>query len=472
MKVSSVRLGHANNSSSTHSILLYSTAPPIRSGEGFEFGWDWFHLRGEADKLKYLAALLYSSISNNMSSEHALIVIKELTGIDLREAKDEHSESGFRAYVDHQSVLSFPVEFGREARHGGVKYNHQFMKEFVDYVAKNPHVTIRGGNDNTGPEGVPAFDGRPSKINRMPSDGARPPIARKDGDWWILYNPDTGAKVRLSFVDDTAEYLRATRPELVDIKITDYCPYDCSFCYQSSTKEGKHAPKSYIDDLAYSMAQAEVFEVALGGGETTAHPQFPDILRTFAKSWGITPNFTTFNMDWAKKKEIAEAVREHCRSFAVSSPTQVKALKAWNRVQGHGGVEGTLQIPMGCYSKAVVTKAIKEAQELHVPVTLLGFKHFGRGETFQVKDYSWVLDLFVDSKPYARFGADTLFVEQFGPKLKELGVSEKLMVGKEGQFSCYIDAVNKVMGASSYTKDLHPVNEKRDKLFSHFPYAA
>ena len=55
MHISSVRLGHANNSSSTHSILLNSKSAPRASGSGeFEFGWDWFHIKDQDGKARYL----------------------------------------------------------------------------------------------------------------------------------------------------------------------------------------------------------------------------------------------------------------------------------------------------------------------------------------------------------------------------------------------------------------------------------
>jgi len=484
MHISSVRLGHANNSSSTHSILLNSKSRARASESGdFQYGWDWFHLTTKDDKEKYLSALIFSTLSREMAGEHAAVVAQSLTGKNPMDRREGEKDDLY-AYVDHQSVNAFPLEFGRE------QYDARFMKEFVDHIANTPEITIKGGNDNSSEDGSDEYDekegefrkcapkreivnGTPSLLNDLPRDcGKIKLFSRKDGDWWILYNKDSGAKIRVSFAKRPAPYGRASKPELVDVKITDYCPYGCKFCYQDSTEKGKHAKLDAIQSIAYACHSAKVFEVALGGGETTQHPDFKRVLEAFS-CMGVTPNFTTFNMTWTEDDEKRKAVQKYCRSFAVSSLHEVKRLAFWNDECYRGarkGPQGTLQIPLGCYDEKSIRKALDAAAALHLPVTLLGFKDHGRGESFRAKDYAWIIDVMSDADRWGAFGADSVFVEQFKEVLKERGVSEKLMVNREGAYSCYVDAVALKGGASSYTKDLHPVDAS--KPFEKFPYAS
>lgn len=473
MKISSIRLGHANNSSSTHSILINSNYGRKDSDSGdFQYGWDWFHLKTKEEKSKYLATLLYNALTDGMSEEHAGIIAKELTGHNPKEAAPD----GY-AYVDHQSVICFPRKYATEHP------NHDFLKEFVAYVRDNPKITIRGGNDNSDDPGNCVCDdkgprdwsprgdevGKSHVLNQVPRDARGVPLyARKDGEWWILYNADGGAKIRLSFNDRAAAYLAASTPELVDLKITDHCPYGCEFCYQSSTVKGKHADFGKIKDLLWQMKEAQVFEVALGGGETTMHPEFEKILEHSAQI-GITPNFTTFNMAWAKEKSKREAVKKWCKSFAMSSIKDIGELRKWNDKRHDEGLpEGTLQIPLGCYPETEIREAIKQAKKTYVPITFLGYKHFGRGEGFAEKPSDWIVEAVAGKDGLHQFGADSVFIEQYGKTLETMGVSPKLMVNREGAFSCYIDAVTMTMGASSYTKELHPVEDR--KVFKQFPY--
>lgn len=472
MKISSVRLGHANNSSSTHSILLNSSLGHSVADD-FQYGWDWFHLKTVEEKSKYLATLVYSSLQEGMSNDHAGIIAKELTGHNPKEEAHE----GY-AYVDHQSVICFPRKFGEN------HFHHGFLKDFVAYVRDNPKISIRGGNDNSDDPVENAGQGDGPRewspravtigdrhlVNELPRDSRNVPIvARKDGDWWVLYNSAGGAKIRMSFNDAAKEYLAASRPELVDLKITNYCPHGCEFCYQSSTVKGLHADMKTIESIVWRMKEAEVFEVALGGGETTLHPEFEKILE-FIAGCGITPNFTTFNMAWAKDEKKASAVMKWCRSFAVSSLDDVQAIVKWNKgvYGGVGGPKATLQIPLGCYPEEKIREAVRVAKEHYLDVTFLGYKHFGRGETFAEKPSDWILDCVTGSDGLRQFGADSVFIEQYGERLKERGVSPKLMVNREGAFSCYIDAVAMKMGASSYTKELHPLNDR--EMFGQFPY--
>lgn len=472
MRIQSIRLGHANNSSSTHSILLNATGTPVASGSGdFQYGWDWFHLVTKNDKSKYLAALVYSALARDMSDEHAQIIAKELTGADIVGHLAGKGEDSMGAYVDHQSVPIFPIEYGSNAFDDKGKIDAQFMREFVEYVRNNSKVTIGGGNDNTESWERNLFGGTPI-FGELPRDGRELLISRKDGDWWILYNKGSGAKIRISFKDDAKPFAASSTPELVDVKITDYCPMGCKFCHQSSTRDGKHADLKKIERLAYDLNRAKVFEVALGGGETTTHPDFPSILKIF-NDHAITPNFTTFNMNWRKNEKIADAVKKYCRSFAVSYPNDVRGIALWNDdLDNRNAPRGVLQIPLGCYDEATTKRALKDAINYGVNVTFLGYKHYGRGERFQGHDYGWVVDWIMEQgkeRRFLRFGADSLFVQQFGEVFKTHGVSELLMVNAEGAYSCYIDAVEGKMGASSYTKELHELPQ--NDVFKNFPYA-
>jgi len=465
MHISSVRLGHANNSSSTHSILLNSKSAPRRSESGeFQFGWDWFHIKDREGKARYLSALIYSTLSREMADEHACVVAGSLTGINpMTDAIERLDGAGI--YVDHQSVNAFPLSFGEQ------KYDSEFMKEFVKYIMDNPAITIRGGNDNTEQGEDGGVQGEEHILNTLPRDCGKVPLfSRKDGQWWVLYNRESGAKVRISFAKSPAPYLKSAKPELVDVKITNFCAYGCKFCYMDSDEKGKHASKETLQKIAWACREAKVFEVALGGGETTEHPQFVEVLGMFHMN-GITPNFTTFNVArWAEKKEMRKAVEKHCGSFAVSSPGELKSIARWNDDHAQKGPKATFQLPLGCYDEKATRKALEAAALLNIPITLLGFKDHGRGKTFDVKDYGWVADFVSDLDKWKSFGADTVFVEQFGETLKARGVSEKLMVAREGAYSCFIDAVEMKMGASSYITDLHPVDEKA--VFGRFPYAA
>ena len=258
---------------------------------------------------------------------------------------------------------------------------------------------------------------------------------------------------------------------MVDLKLTNRCRQHCDFCYQDSKINGEEAKYDDIFQIVYALQKAKVFEVALGGGEPTGHPDFDRILQDI-RSYGLSPNFSTGHTEWMHDEKIRAAVMENCGSFAVSDPYCIDGIIAWNETAGREHrrrvPKATLQLALGCHSEEEIKKALQAAQMFSIPVTLLGYKKFGRAANRPPIPYGWILDEITRGEHF-HFGADSVFVEEFGEELKKRGVSEKLMVNQEGAHSCYIDVVGQVMGPSSFTKDLHPIDHM--DIFGKFPYA-
>lgn len=59
----------------------------------------------------------------------------------------------------------------------------------------------------------------------------------------VFFDRRNGTKLRFAI----GKYEKASKPELVDIKISDYCSYGCSWCYQGSTTLGQHSTPENVD---------------------------------------------------------------------------------------------------------------------------------------------------------------------------------------------------------------------------------
>lgn len=126
-----------------------------------------------------------------------------------------------------------------------------------------------------------------------------------------------GKTIRVA-IDPTKDITELTYPEFYDVKITDHCEGNCPYCYMDSTHEGKHVLDAVdkVKDYFGSMSENnKPFQVALGGGEPTKHPQFIEILKTFY-DLGITPNYTTNGMN--VNYDIVRAARTYCNGVAIS----------------------------------------------------------------------------------------------------------------------------------------------------------
>lgn len=428
MKIFNVRYGFATNSSSSHSLVFVpnNMKDVVEYSKG-SFGWEWFFLTKKEDKLRYLAV----RNQNNFPADFLESVL------------------GFKpdgnSYIDHDS-------------HHVLRECHDFeeLLEEIEFLS-NPKIGILGGNDN---------DDTPKQFKNLkefPINDFLNGKYRKDGDVFVVFNSENGTKVRFSYNPDITTYNRSSAPELVDVKITDYCAMDCDYCYQGSTREGKHASLSDIKSIIDSLAEQQVFEIALGGGETTDHPDFIEIVE-YAKEKGIVPNFTTRNTKWAKNEESVNRIISSIGKFAISVDSLNQLKKYYDTFKdiyvNYINVSDYMnaQIVMGVIEKEEFRNILKFCIEHYIPLTLLGYKTTGRGNNVIPIDYSWWLDVIneeLEGEDYSEplIGVDTEIIRLFRQKLIDNNIPEIFFTSIEGAFSCYIDAVEMKISKSSYEEN-------------------
>lgn len=438
MRIHNVRLGLATNSSSSHSLIFFKGATDEGVGDG-NFGWDFFTAASPEAKSRYLAAVLYGRMCEISSRDVAETVARAW----CTSAFDPEDS------VDHQSNYDLPFDWSGKA------VDRAFFDDLRAYYLRED-VVILGGNDNTD-ERHP-LSGNPSAKIPLSTDGSSIGlVARKEGSCWTLFNRESGAKIRLSF-DGSPPPKRALVPELVDIKITDFCPFDCAFCYQDSTRRGAHAEKKHLEILAYCLTGMRVFEVAIGGGEPTMHPNFLSVLQSFRRG-GTVPNFTTKSLAWLRDASLWVPVLEACGAFAYS-PSRVEdieGLGALLKVNGISRQRASVQLVMGTMDRYSFGIMLRAAVKQELRVTLLGYKTTGRGADVKIEPYDWwleeIMKLHKEDK-YCRIGIDTALAAQYEAKILDAGIPSWCFHTQEGKHSMYIDAVAQRMGPSSYVESL------------------
>lgn len=437
--IRNLRLGHATNSSSSHSIVMMKSghkAPPSEwwlagpdasmnrrapdvVGFSTVFGQNHFILSDARSKLMYLATenqRSYGSWKDMQADYHPL-----LSDDDLRAAWNGHHENDVGT-----NASSFPRDF--------------LLME---------NILILGNDD----------DHAMSLPNTIRLKSMYDLRQKKDGAATIWYSSSSGFKARFS----PEPYLKATSPELVDVKITDYCPYGCSFCYQGSTREGAHAPLDVILRTADRLAEIGVFEVALGGGEPMMHPDFPAIIKAF-RDRGITPNVTSFGVEWLKREEVMSVVGLiGGLGVSVQTPESVRKVvqiqEALRKADGGRKVQVLPQHAVGTGDLLGIVDAIR-SQSLDQSLLLLGFKNVGRGiegqshpqsddDVIQAIEYLTEEDYGMFERP-VHLSVDTAFLDQYPNVIEHLDVPDHMTSSPEGMFSMYIDLVAGTMGPSSY----------------------
>ena len=159
--VKSVRVGHANNSSSSHSIILlkkedYDSTADIESNDTYNFGWDEFVLKSESEKNIYLSAIIKEVIDRLVEStwdedpESILNKVKAFVALnyDIHNLNEYFApldiERAFleNASVDHQSKL---YEIPNDEKGNP---NFEFLRDICKAILKENFVIV-GGNDNS-----------------------------------------------------------------------------------------------------------------------------------------------------------------------------------------------------------------------------------------------------------------------------------------------------------------------------------
>jgi hypothetical protein len=437
IQIFNVRDGFANNSSSSHSILFRADGEKAQDNyDDSGFHWDFFTVNSEQGILDYLRATLNSNLRCTVHRDYIECILDSWVG---------ESSIDDDATVDHQSVITLPVRFD------GKTVNKQFFMELKELMLSN-NTLIMGGNDNTDDiHPLSSTDGISPDIK---AEG-RTYVARKDEtyDYWTFFDRDYGTKFRFVLNENGQDAVFPTKsstPDLVDIKLSDYCEFGCKFCYQGSSKDGKHASLDDLRYLLYQLESAEVFEIAYGGGEPTQYPHLVELLKA-TKEHNITPNFTTKNIKWLHDNimEVVDIIGSCAVSVMCSSDLKrIQTIREFYDIRRH---KICAQVVMGTVSQDTFKEIVKTACECNIPLTLLGYKNIGRGPSFQQYDYSNWMDVVksvISSNDWYKIGVDTALVQQSTQQM--LDAPNWLYHKDEGQFSWYIDAVSKTHGPSSY----------------------
>lgn len=434
MKIQQCRKGFAFNSSSAHSVVFLKDGDYDIGADCSEYLWNDFLLVSKEEKARYFAAQFHKAIAASIGDAGATLVTHGYFG---------HSGT---EDIDHQSIMHFP------RLHDGSLALDLVKDVFQSYIG-NPKVGVAGGNDNSDME---MHEGRPD-VPMMDDYGGM--IARKESDGtWVVFSRQSGNKIRY-----TPDFLasvknrKADTPELVDIKITDYCAFGCSFCYQGSTPKGKHSSLKDFKKLIDKLVELKVFEVAIGGGEPTEHPDFAKMLK-YTRSKGIIPNFTTRSTKWLDTP-LEDTVRDNVGAFAVSCDNFKDFKEKFDRLQSRKAGDiyrevssiVSFQFIAGVTAIEELEKVIAHRGSNYYKLSLVGYKTTGRATKAVKLDGEKLYKLLQER--FNNVSVDVSFLQQYPNFVQKLTCDTA-----EGGHSMYVDLVAKTMSRSSYCEEKDPLS--------------
>lgn len=271
-----------------------------------------------------------------------------------------------------------------------------------------------------------------------------------------------GTKVR----ENDLDHFRASFPECMDVKITNYCDMGCPYCHENSTTHGRHGdilnPK-FLDTLH------PFTEIAIGGGNPLSHPNLVDLLEHL-KNKQIIANITVNQHHFVEEQKLIRKLVDNKLIYGIGvsltkRPNEelVNLLKTYPNAVIHV-INGIVD----------VKKDLAPLYGKGLKLLILGYKMFRRGQAYYQAD-----DLDVDEKKIdlsrnlmrVIMGFDVVSFDNLA--LTQLNVKnymdeekwKEFYMGDDGNFTMYIDLVDQVFARCSVSETRHPLLPHIEDMF-------
>ena len=231
-----------------------------------------------------------------------------------------------------------------------------------------------------------------------------------------VFNPQNGFTVRYGDSIDEDPFVGPV-PELADISINNVCDRGCDFCYKDSNMSGKTMSLEEYTKVLENLPLT--WQLALGGGEPTMHPDFIEILRMTREDFDKVPNYTTNGTHLTD--EIVAATKAYCGAVAVSYSDRddvwIKATKTFIEAGVKTNIhfvvsEKTAQTAMNLMVELGVTPEVLGLEGLNAVVFLL-YKPVGRASKEDALTTATAIDFleYAFEQDGVQVGFDSCFVK-------------------------------------------------------------
>lgn len=294
-----------------------------------------------------------------------------------------------------------------------------------------------------------------------------------NGNYKVIILKD-GTKIRYNNLDNlTPEFA-----ESMDVKLTNKCSVGCPFCYEGSTKDGKHSDIMHQNWIKFVHPYTEL---AINGNDMD-HPQLDEFLHYMKEKKVIvsmTLNQVQFLKNFYKVKQYVAEELIYGIGISISSITDETIFDKIAQFDN-----AVIHLINGIISPEFFTQYKEQLSKCKILV--LGYKNVGRGisyranaEDYVTRNIEWLKQSFIElykSNQFKLVSFDNLAIEQLELEKQikehpELGLDWKtLYMGDDGDYSFYIDAVDETFAKNStLSKEFkYPINDMNaDQMFNY-----
>ena len=304
-------------------------------------------------------------------------------------------------------------------------------------------------------------------------------VVYKNGNYVVYYSG--GSLIKRPF--RTNEKLISDFPDSIDLKISNRCPWGCSFCHESSTPDGKIADIDKIKEVISELPEGVPIEIAIGGGDVLESPKETQEIINFLNKRGHEPRITVNIQDifclTEESRKIINSVGGLGISMTSLPPLKRSAFPEDREFSLHSTLFGesydwlrrpfpntkiVIHIIAGIFPVSQLDALFKSSE---FPVLVLGYKQWGRAKNKALPRSLGEFESAIKQqiykqrqKDYYKFystktiGFDNLALEQLD--IRSALTDEEWNVfymGDEGQHSMYIDAVEGKFARTSRSEE-------------------
>lgn len=280
-----------------------------------------------------------------------------------------------------------------------------------------------------------------------------------NGNYNVILLSD-GTKIRYNKLDN----LTPSRPESIDIKITNRCDRGCQFCHEKSCPDGEHGD---VMNQAFLDSIPAFTELAIGGGNPLDHPDLVDFLKE-CKGRDIITSMTVsqvhFERDYEKIKKLVDDGLVYGLGVSLNQDQLRRVGVTDEFVEKVSEIDNTV---IHVINGVVIWDQLQALYDRGLRLLILGYKNFGRGKSYSKGDVIIKrmnnfrrkrLKVFLPEiiKHFDVVSFDNLAIGQLS--VKDILPAEdwgSFYMGNDGQFTMYIDVVKKQYAVSSTSEKRH-----------------
>lgn len=278
-----------------------------------------------------------------------------------------------------------------------------------------------------------------------------------NGNYNVLLNTVNGTKIRFNDLNNFIP----TRPESMDVKISNDCEHGCAFCHEMSYTDGPLALLENVEQFAKTLPP--YVEIALGGGNLMKNIEHTEACLKIFKKYKAIVSITIRQDDFVKHIHTIDFWLHQKLIYGIGiSLLNVTDSHFWSLYFHYK--TAVIHTIAGLLTINDIYYIIHH----HARILILGYKHVGRGLNYYDENKLDIesninylrthIDRIIEGTELCSF--DNLALEQLNVKAQiPQETWDTYYMGDDGSTTFYVDLVTKEFAKSSSSIERYAIKD-------------